>query len=97
MTADETLTLDDAENPLQLLARASDLQYSPTMTRHVVKQAVPAAHQSLSAPHESDSAGETSAKSFFVPVQANLDVGSNLDPIDLGLVTFDEANSLFSL
>ncbi|EPS26482.1 hypothetical protein PDE_01419 [Penicillium oxalicum 114-2] len=96
MTADETLTLDDAENPLQLLARASDLQYSPTMTRHVVKQAVPAAHQSLSAPHESDSAGETSAKSFFVPVQANLDVGSNLDPIDLGLVTFDEANSLFS-
>jgi hypothetical protein len=40
---------------------------------------------------------ELSAKSFFVPARAHLDVGSELDPVDLGLVTFDEAESLFSL
>lgn len=40
---------------------------------------------------------EQSAKSFFVPARANLDVGDDLDPVELGLVTFDESESLFSL
>jgi hypothetical protein len=40
---------------------------------------------------------EQSAKSFFVPARANLDIGDDLDPVELGLVTFDESESLFSL
>jgi hypothetical protein len=94
---DENLTLDDAENPLQLLARASDLQLSPTGVRHVQKSPMPPSVAPSTVPQESSDSGEVSAKSFFVPAQANLDVGPDLDPVDLGIVTFDEAESLFSL
>ncbi|CAG8077248.1 unnamed protein product [Penicillium olsonii] len=90
---DESLTLDDAENPLQLLARASDLQLSPTGVRHVPKSPPPALPQTL---FQRDAPPEPSAKSFFVPARANLDVGPEVDPVDLGLVTFDESESLFS-
>lgn len=93
---DESLTLDDAENPLQLLARASDLQLSPTGVRHVQKSLPPSVAPSA-VPQDSSGLGEVSAKSFFVPAQAKLDIGPDLDPVDLGLVTFDEAESLFSL
>lgn len=92
-SAEECLALDDAENPLQLLARASDLQLSPTGVRHVLKPSLPSV---VLSPQKSSDI-ETSAKSFFVPARAHLDVGSELDPVDLGLVTFDEAESLFSL
>ncbi|KAJ5872031.1 uncharacterized protein N7529_004384 [Penicillium soppii] len=88
--AHESLTLDDAENPLQLLARASDLQLSPTGVRHVPKSPMPLPEASVL------SSSEPSAKSFFVPARANLDVGPDNDPVDLGLVTFDESESLFS-
>ncbi|KAJ5198446.1 uncharacterized protein N7498_007563 [Penicillium cinerascens] len=91
-SAEESLALDDAENPLQLLARASDLQLSPTGVRHVPKSPLPSV---ASLPQESSEL-ELSAKSFFVPTRAHLDIGTELDPIDLGLVTFDEAESLFS-
>lgn len=94
---DESLTLDDAENPLQLLARASDLQLFPTGVRHVERSAVPPSVAPLAMPQESSDLGDVSAKSFFVPAQANLDVGPALDPVDLGLVTFEESESLFSL
>jgi hypothetical protein len=39
----------------------------------------------------------TAAKSFFVPVRANLDISPDMDPIENGLVTLQEAESLFSL
>ncbi|KAJ5152796.1 uncharacterized protein N7482_009274 [Penicillium canariense] len=95
-TADESLALDDAENPLQLLARASDLQLPPTGARHVQKAPMlPSAAPSALIQDSSDS-GELSAKSFFVPAHANLDVGPDLDPVELGLVTFNESESLFS-
>jgi hypothetical protein len=48
-------------------------------------------------PQESSDLSDVSAKSFFIPAQAKLDIGPDLDPVDLGLVTFDEAESLFSL
>lgn len=92
-SAEESLALDDAENPLQLLARASDLQLSPTGVHHVAKSPL---RSEVPLPQESSELG-MSAKSFFVPARAHLDVGSELDPVDLGLVTFDEAESLFSL
>lgn len=92
--AHESLTLDDAENPLQLLARASDLQLSPTGVRHVPKSPLPVPEPAL---FQSTIPTEPSAKSFFVPARVNLDVGPDVDPVDLGLVTFDESESLFSL
>jgi len=93
--AHESLTLDDAENPLQLLARASDLQLSPTGVRHVPKSPLPLPE--APALFQSTIPTEPSAKSFFVPARANLDVGPDVDPVDLGLVTFDESESLFLL
>ncbi|CAP74201.1 Pc14g00600 [Penicillium rubens Wisconsin 54-1255] len=92
--AEESLTLDDAENPLQLLARASDLQLSPTGMRRAPKSPVPLSEGPSFM--QSTSQGEPGAKSFFVPTRANLDIGPEVDPIELGLVTFDESESLFS-
>ncbi|ODM17096.1 hypothetical protein SI65_07495 [Aspergillus cristatus] len=87
---EDSLALDDAENPLQLLARASDLQLSPAETQ---KAPVPSRQQpAISRTQDHDSG----ANSFFVPVRASRDVGPELDPIDLGLVTMEEAESLFS-
>ncbi|KAJ5261451.1 hypothetical protein N7478_012046 [Penicillium angulare] len=91
--ADESLALDDAENPLQLLARASDLQLSPTGVRRTQKSPQP----TLVTPSTQEiSTVDSGARSFFVPTTAYLDIGSDLDPVDLGLVTFDESESLFS-
>lgn len=92
----ESLALDDAENPLQLLARASDLQLSPTGVRNKPNSPLPLSEGAL-AFTQSALAGEPSAKSFFVPARAHLDIGPDVDPVDLGLVTFDESESLFSL
>ncbi|KAJ5101441.1 hypothetical protein NUU61_003663 [Penicillium alfredii] len=92
----ESLALDDAENPLQLLARASDLQLSPTGVFHAPKSPPPPPLAPPTLPQESSLLGAPSAKSFFVPARANLDVGPDVDPVDLGLVTFDESESLFS-
>ncbi|OQD67011.1 hypothetical protein PENPOL_c004G00101 [Penicillium polonicum] len=94
MHAEESLALDDAENPLQLLARASDLQLSPTGMRRAPKSPLPSSEGPSFL--QSTPIGEPSAKSFFVPARANLDVGPEVDPIELGLVTFDESESLFS-
>ena len=96
MNTDDSLALDDAENPLQLLARASDLQLSPTGRGDIQKLSLPVPQQTSIS--QNDHQGhDPGAKSFFVPVRASRDVGPDIDPIDLGLVTVDEAESLFSL
>lgn len=95
-TTDDGLALDDAENPLQLLARASDLQLTPLTT---------AQNQSSNASVPFSSPGTTTyssnstraVDSFFVPIRASLDTGPELDPVDLGLVTLEEVTKLFSL
>ncbi|KAF2757485.1 hypothetical protein EJ05DRAFT_511287 [Pseudovirgaria hyperparasitica] len=91
----QQLALDDAENPLQLLARASDLQLSspqgstqdvttPSNRRPTISgpQITPKAHR------------------FFRPMRATNaseeERHNDLDPIDLGLVTIDEAEMLTS-
>ena len=79
----ENLALDDAENPLQLLARASDLKLSGQETQDAVASGT--------------DRGTHPAKPFFVPVRASRDIGPDLDPIDLGLATADETEMLFSL
>ncbi|KAL2836205.1 Zn(II)2Cys6 transcription factor [Aspergillus pseudoustus] len=89
----ESLALDDAENPLQLLARASDLQLSPNDIRDAPVAAPPNLAAGASVSVETNVAP---AKNFFVPVRANLDIGSDMDPIEIGLVSLQEAESLFS-
>ncbi|OJJ98882.1 hypothetical protein ASPACDRAFT_79655 [Aspergillus aculeatus ATCC 16872] len=90
------LSLDDAENPLQLLARASDLQLSPSDMRGVSGLTSSTILQPSGMYNVDDGDTMASATSFFIPTSASLDTGPTLDPIELGLVTLDEAESLFS-
>jgi hypothetical protein len=92
---DDGIALDDAENPLQLLARASDLQLIPPPI---------AQHRASNSPNSLSSPGTVymshsvrAIDSFFVPIKASLDVGPELDPVDLGLITFEDANNFFAL
>jgi hypothetical protein len=88
------LALDDAENPLQLLARASDLADSVSRAK---------AHDTINL-HSRDfiSPGAVShtdgeLRRFFGPYQPRLDIGSDIDPVDTGLVTLDEMRTLAEL
>lgn len=74
----EDVSLDDAENPLQLLARASDLADTAAKQRYMPSSLV-----------------ETGQlRRFFGPFQPRLDVGYDIDPIDIGLVTHEEVTML---
>jgi len=84
--ADENYSVDDAENPLQLLARASDLSipqqqqpYAPNPVTHAQRQDF---GQDL--------------QTFFGPFRPILDIGEDIDPIDMGLVTLEETDLLFT-
>lgn len=84
-SGDDHLALEDVENPLQLLARASDLRIaSPTYTH--------------ASPEDLHNGSEKSAcldvHHFFLPMKASLDQGPGLDPIDVGLVNVNEAEML---
>ncbi|KAF4988049.1 hypothetical protein FGRMN_10005 [Fusarium graminum] len=85
----QSLAIDDAENPLQLLARASYIQPSPE-SRH--------GNSPLQA-HTASTTGQTEdeIQAFFAPAQVHLDIGPNVDPVSLGLVSEDEADKLFNL
>ncbi|KAE8362492.1 hypothetical protein BDV27DRAFT_166188 [Aspergillus caelatus] len=93
----DSLSLDDAENPLQLLARASDLQLPPAQVRSFHGKRLLEPSQPVAPPQVNNAEDDSStAKLFFVPVKSNLDLGPDMDPIELGLVTPDEAESLFA-
>ena len=90
-SSDDQLALDDAENPLQLLARASDLRIlSP-----------PNIDPRISTPPGGDVGSVRDLSSdihrFFQPLRAKLDVGPDLDPIDIGLLNMEEAEMLLTL
>ncbi|KAK4242827.1 hypothetical protein C8A03DRAFT_10896 [Achaetomium macrosporum] len=89
---EESLAVDDAENPLQLLARASDLHVSPKTNDHVVTEAM--SHQRTRQSKQSEKISEV--EKFFKLSQFSLDTGPDLDPVDLGLITLEEAETLFS-
>ncbi|PYI15689.1 Zn(II)2Cys6 transcription factor [Aspergillus violaceofuscus CBS 115571] len=91
----DSLSLDDAENPLQLLARASDLQLSPNDMRGVPELKSSTILHPSGIYNVDDGDTMASATSFFIPISASLDTGPTVDPIELGLVTLDEAESLF--
>ncbi|CAI6336739.1 unnamed protein product [Periconia digitata] len=82
----DQLTLDDAENPLQLLARASDLRLATPPPFDV-----PFTPSTF---HGSDLDSQSEVHRFFLPLKATLDQGLVYDPINLGLVTVEEANFL---
>ncbi|KAK0713160.1 hypothetical protein B0T26DRAFT_358356 [Lasiosphaeria miniovina] len=91
--AEESLAVDDAENPLQLLARASDLHVSPKSgTDHVAADA--AAHHRLRQSKQSEKISEV--EKFFKLSQFTLDAGPDMDPVNLGLITAEEAETLFN-
>ncbi|KAL2072886.1 hypothetical protein VTL71DRAFT_12229 [Oculimacula yallundae] len=81
---DGNLSVDDAENPLQLLARASDLSAPSNQTSY------------LSPPRFPGAVGDQQLRDFFGPFRPSLDVGVDIDPIELGLVTEEEATILFT-
>jgi hypothetical protein len=87
--SDDQLALDDAENPLQLLARASDLRLGHPQTPN--QPPTP-----FGAPFGSDSEAQSDVNRFFLPMKANPDLGPHLDPVDLGLVTMEEAELLIN-
>lgn len=90
-SSDDQLAVEDVENPLQLLARASDLRIATPQSYN----------PSVASPEGRFTASEQSAfldvHHFFLPVKAHLDQGAGLDPIDVGLVTKDEAEMLLQL
>ncbi|KAK3985254.1 hypothetical protein QBC44DRAFT_161962 [Cladorrhinum sp. PSN332] len=92
---EESLAVDDAENPLQLLARASDLHVSPKSGDH---PALDAASSSNSRARGQNKQPEriSEVEKFFKLSQFSLDIGPSLDPIELGLITQEEADTLFN-
>jgi hypothetical protein len=78
---DDGYQVHDAENPLQLLARASDLSGANLVTLPVVRPATKV---------------DRALKSFFGPFRPSLDNGAEIDPIEMGLVTVEETSALFA-
>jgi hypothetical protein len=91
----DSLAVDDAENPLQLLARASYLQPSPDSRQGRSPQTT-RTPQNTSKQAQSENTSDD-LYAFFAPARALLDVGDDIDPVSLGLVSEDEATALFDL
>ncbi|KAJ8117796.1 hypothetical protein ONZ43_g4123 [Nemania bipapillata] len=93
---DDQLNLDDAENPLQLLARTSELlssigaSNSRTSMGQFPSKALPTRERAVGNDVDGNFPG------FFGRFQPRLDIGADLDPIELGLLTLAEAESLFT-
>ncbi|KAI0595727.1 hypothetical protein F4775DRAFT_568050 [Biscogniauxia sp. FL1348] len=93
---EDQLNLDDAENPLQLLARTSELLSSITTqvdasgTGRIPSKSFSSRGQATENDHDGD------LQKFFGRFQPRLDVGEDLDPVDLGLVSLAEADTLFT-
>jgi hypothetical protein len=89
-SSDDQMPFDDAENPLQLLARASDLS-QPTLISPEQNQPSPV----FSTPRPG-TAKDHDLQTFFGPFCPSLDVEPESDPIEMGLVTDAEAHDLFT-
>ena len=88
----EELALNHADNPLQLLAMASIL---PAQSPSTTMSTSPAG--AVPQPTASDVNGaEAELTQFFGSLQPTFDNSPDLDPIEMGLVTTEEAESLFA-
>lgn len=83
--------VEDTENPLQLLAHATEQCLPLPQLSH--GQNWPTAAITGQAHSRGDKSHE-SLRNFFGPPRVNLDVGPSLDPISLGFVTSIEAEDL---
>lgn len=92
---EESLAVDDAENPLQLLARASNLHLSPPSSEHTGSGAVVSGSLHSILNHNTKDIAEI--ERFFNSTQFSLDTESDMDPINLGLLSEDEGDALFIL
>lgn len=93
--SDDHFAVDDAENPLQLLARASDLSGPPPLSSDSFTNAAALLSHDNQFPSPSESGGQR-LQTFFGPFRPSLDVGEAIDPIEMGLATEDEAQSLLT-
>ncbi|KAK1985284.1 hypothetical protein LZ30DRAFT_747294 [Colletotrichum cereale] len=93
---EESLAIDDAENPLQLLARASNLQLSPKPISGLSPKQPGSRAGRKKQQHVEQSDEDPEMQSFFTAVRFNFDIGDDIDPITMGLVTEEEAESLFA-
>lgn len=93
---DDGYALEDAENPLQLLARASDLPISPRNMPAAPDHISPVAAPN-NAWQRTDQSENQDLRTFFGPLCPNLDTGEDIDPIDMGYVTPIETDVLFNL
>ncbi|OAA55469.1 Zn(2)-C6 fungal-type DNA-binding domain protein [Cordyceps fumosorosea ARSEF 2679] len=89
----ESLAVDDAENPLQLLARAS--YFTPSADERG-KRAPQKSRQDAAAASDNSASEHAKLNDFFSITRSDLDVGDDIDPISLGLVEEDEAEMLFT-
>jgi hypothetical protein len=94
--SDDNYSVDDAENPLQLLARASDLSVPPQQSHSFNGSfnVVPTTNQPSN--HGFGQDQDQELQSFFGPFRPSLDIDDESDPVNVGLVTLDEADMLFS-
>lgn len=91
---EERLAVEDAENPLQLLARASNLHLSPGSS-HAQSPGTATSYQPASTVVEELDPELRYVENFFGTTAFNIDRAEGYDPIELGLVTEDEAETLF--
>ncbi|KAH8727981.1 hypothetical protein GQ44DRAFT_609954 [Phaeosphaeriaceae sp. PMI808] len=89
-SSDDQLALEGVENPLQLLARASDLRIA---SPHTLDNSTSTPGSRMNG---SDHGPFFDVHQFFLPMKASLDQGPGLDPVDVGLVTLDEADMLLA-
>lgn len=91
----DQLNLDDAENPLQLLARTSELLSSiaPPVPGFGVDNFPHGSTWNRGLP---TSDRDNDLQQFFGPFHPRLDLGEDLDPIELGLISLAEAEGLFA-
>ncbi|KEF52777.1 uncharacterized protein A1O9_11194 [Exophiala aquamarina CBS 119918] len=89
----DELALNHADNPLQLLAMASGLPGQSPSTNMSTSPAGPAfaSHQGSDV-----NATDVDLTQFFGSLQPSLDNSADLDPINMGLVTPEEAEMLFN-
>ncbi|KAH8681724.1 hypothetical protein BX600DRAFT_29665 [Xylariales sp. PMI_506] len=90
---DDHLNLDDAENPLQLLARTSELL---SAIQPQPQNGPPGSYPTKAAYRGTATAGDNDVEDFFGHYKPRLDVGDDLDPIELGLLSSAEAEALFA-
>lgn len=88
----DDVTVNNANNPLQLLAIASSIpepvgQDPPLESNN---------NMAISPSVVTATADDEDTRDFFSPMTSKLDVGSDLDPLDLGLVSEEDVEGLFN-